>query len=105
MNARDRICWLALAALFLAWHVPLMYRTEAGQDEDWYAVPGITILRTGLPQIPYMPSRDPGSACYKAEVILYALPPLGFYLQALARLVLGLGLGPARMTSAVAGLA
>src|SRR5262249_53368827 len=74
------------------------------QDEDWYAVPGITILRTGLPQIPYIPSRDPGSACFKADVILDALPPLAFYLQALVHVVLGIGLGPARMTAVVSGL-
>ena len=93
-----------MALLFLAWHVPLAYRTEAGLDEDWYGVPGITILRTGLPQIPYIPSRDPGSACFKADVILDALPPLAFYLQALVELVLGPGIGPARMTSVLAGL-
>ena len=75
MMRRDRIGLALLALLFLAWHVPLAYRTEAGLDEDWYGVPGITILRTGLPQIPYIPSRDPGSACFKADVILDALPP------------------------------
>jgi 4-amino-4-deoxy-L-arabinose transferase-like glycosyltransferase len=104
MTGRDR-AWLAgLALLFLAWRVPLMYRTVAGQDEDWYAVPGVSILRTGVPQIPYIPSRDPASACYKADVILYALPPLAFYLQALVNLLLGPGIGPARMASAVEGL-
>src|SRR4051794_2054848 len=101
MYGRDRV-WLALlAVVFLGWHVPLMYRTGAGQDEDWYGVPGITILRTGLPQIPYIPAREPDSACFKADVILYALPPLDFYLQALVHLVLGLGIGQARMTSAL----
>jgi hypothetical protein len=92
------------ALVFLAWHVPLVYRTEAGIDEDWYGVPGITILRTGLPQIPYIASRDAGSALFKADVILYALPPLAFYLQALVHLVLGPGIGPARMTAVFAGL-
>jgi hypothetical protein len=104
MIGHQRIGLTVLAILFLAWHVPLVYRTEAGQDEDWYGVPGITILRTGLPQIPYIPSRDPGSACYKADVILYALPPLAFYLQALVHLILGVGMGPARMTAVFAGL-
>src|SRR3954449_467004 len=105
MNVRDAIWCAVLASFFLAWHVPLMYRTGAGQDEDWYAVPGATILRTGLPQIPYIPARELGSACYKADVILDTLPPLGFYLQALVELVLGRGLGQARMASALAGLA
>jgi hypothetical protein len=102
--SRDQVGLAPLALLFLAWHVPLAYRTEAGLDEDWYGVPGITILRTGLPQIPYIPSRDPGSACFKADVILDALPPLSFYLQALIHLLLGAGIGPARMTSVLAGL-
>jgi hypothetical protein len=105
MNVRHKVQFAFLATLFLAWHVPLMYRIGAGQDEDWYAVPGITILRTGLPQIPYIPARDPGSACFKADVILDTLPPLGFYLQAAVELVLGKGLGQARMASALAGLA
>jgi hypothetical protein len=105
MKMRDQIWVVGLAILFLAWHVPLMYRIGAGQDEDWYGVPGITIFRTGLPQIPYIPAREPGSACFKADVILYTLPPLGFYLQALVQLVLGLGIGQARMASALAGLA
>ncbi len=104
MMRRDRIGLALLGLIFVAWHVPLAYRTEAGLDEDWYGVPGITILRTGLPQIPYIPSRDPGSACFKADVILDALPPLSFYLQALVQLVLGTGIGPARMTSVLAGL-
>ena len=105
MGMRERIGCGLLALLFLAWHVPLMYRTGAGQDEDWYGVPGTTILRTGLPQIPYIPSREPHSACFKADVILYTLPPLGFYFQALVQLVLGPGMGPARMASTLAGLA
>ena len=104
MTGRDRNWLAAIALLFLAWRVPLMYRTVAGQDEDWFAVPGVTILRTGVPQIPYLPSRSLDSAVYKADVALYALPPLGFYLQALVNLVLGPGLGPSRMTSALSGL-
>jgi hypothetical protein len=105
MTRRDRAGLAVMSLLFLGWHVPLMYRTEAGQDEDWYGVPGIAILRTGVPQIPYLPARQRGSACFYADTILYALPPLAFYLQALVHAVLGLGIGPARMTAALAGLA
>jgi hypothetical protein len=61
MSQSGRIGIVCLFLAFLAWHVPLLYRTAAGQDEDWYGVPGITILRTGLPQIPYLPARDPKS--------------------------------------------
>ncbi len=93
-----------LSSVFLAWHIPLMYRTAAGQDEDWYAAPGTGILQTGLPHIPYITSNDPGSVCYHADVAIYTLPPLGFYFEALVQLFLGHGLGPARMASMLAGL-
>src|SRR6476660_7022952 len=104
MRGRDR-AWLALLwGAFLAWHVPLMFRTCAGQDEDFYGVPGSSIVRGGLARIPYIPSRDPQSIYYQADVALYALPPLSFYFQALVHLVLGDGLGQARLASAVAGM-
>jgi 4-amino-4-deoxy-L-arabinose transferase-like glycosyltransferase len=106
MQMRDR-SWLVLLVpilVFLAWHVPLMFRTAAGQDEDWYGVTGIAILRTGLPHVPYITSDDPRSVCYQADEALYTLPPLNFYLQALVHLLLGKGLGQARLVSTLAGL-
>jgi hypothetical protein len=104
MNRRDA-AWLAgLALVFLVWHVPLMFRTETGQDEHWFGVTGTTIVRTGLPQIPYLPSRDPAEVCYKSDVALYVLPPLSFYLQALVNVVLGHGIGQARLASTIEGL-
>lgn len=104
MTRRD-LGWLALAAgVFLAWHVPLMFRTATGMDEDLFAVPGTTILRTGLPQIPYIPTRDRRSFYYGSDVLLYVLPPLSFYLEALVQAVLGEGLGPARLASTLEGL-
>ena len=91
--------------LFLCWHVPLMYRVAAGQDEEFYGVPGIMVRREGIPRIPYMPSRDPNSIGYQADVALFTLPPLGFYFQGLIHLIFGDGLGQARLASTVAGLA
>ena len=105
MNRRDAAWLAALALLFLAWHVPIIDRTPAGQDEDWYGVTGITILRSGLPRTPYITSDDPRAACYRADVALYTLPPLSFYLQAAVHLVRGDGLGSARLASALEGLA
>jgi Dolichyl-phosphate-mannose-protein mannosyltransferase len=101
---RDRIALGLLVGLFLAWHVPLMFRLAAGQDEDFYGVPGMMIVRTGVPQLPYIPSRDPDSICYGADVALYTLPPLSFYLQAVVHLVLGDGLGPARLAATLLGV-
>lgn len=104
MTRSDRL-WLALImVIVLAWQVPLFGRTKAGQDENFYGVPGMMILRTGLPQIPYIPSRDPETIYYHSDEVLYTLPPLGFYLEAAVHLVLGDGLGPARMASMIAGL-
>ena len=94
----------ALMAAFLAWQIPLMSRLRAGQDEDFYGVPGIAILRSGVPQIPYIPSRDERTIYYRADELLYTLPPLGFYIEAAVHLVLGAGLGPARLASAMMGM-
>jgi 4-amino-4-deoxy-L-arabinose transferase-like glycosyltransferase len=97
--------WLVLmAVVFLAWHVPLMYRTATGMDEDLYAVPGTTILRTGVPKIPYVPTRDRRTFYYGVDRAVYMLPPLSFYLQALVQTVLGDGTGPARTASALEAL-
>jgi hypothetical protein len=101
---RDGLCLALLMMIFLAWHVPLMYRICPGVDEDFYGVVGITALRGGMPRIPYIPSRDPATAAFGVDIAVYTLPPLSFYLQALAHLVLGDGIGPARTASAVAGL-
>ncbi|QDV34564.1 ArnT family glycosyltransferase [Tautonia plasticadhaerens] len=102
---RSGLILALMMAGFLAWQVPLFYRIRAGQDEDFYGVPGMMILRSGLPTIPYLPARDPGSVFYRADEALYTLPPLGFYLEAAVHLVLGDGLGPARVSSAGAGMA
>ena len=82
MTRRDAAWLAALACVFLAWHVPLEYRTGAGQDEDWYAVTGTMTLRHGLPNIPYVPARELTSVVYGADVATYALPPLNTYIQA-----------------------
>ncbi len=98
--------WLVLWAVVLfAWRVPLMYRQSPGQDEDFYGVCGMTILRSGLPRIPYLPSRDRTTIYYMADVAMYTLPPLAFFWQAAVHWVLGDGIGPARVASALAGLA
>ena len=104
MPRRD-LAWLSgMAAVFLAWHLPLLSRIRPGQDEDFYGVPGMAILRGGLPQIPYIPSRDPSTIYYRADEVLYTLPPLGFYLEAACHLVFGDGIGPSRLASVISGV-
>ncbi len=105
MSVRDRTWLLVLALIFVAWHVPLEYRTGAGQDEDYYGITGSMTLRNGLPSLPFVPARDPHSAAYKADTALYILPPLNCYLQAVVHFLFGDGLGPARLTSTLMGLA
>ncbi|WP_169975581.1 ArnT family glycosyltransferase [Tautonia rosea] len=104
MTWSDRRSLVLMMAVVLVWQIPLFGRTRAGQDESFYGVPGMMILRSGLPQIPYIPSRDPETIYYHADEILYTLPPLGFYLEAAVHLVLGDGLAPARLASMIAGL-
>ncbi|MBD3676504.1 MAG: glycosyltransferase family 39 protein [Planctomycetaceae bacterium] len=89
---------------FLLLRGPVMFRELPGQDEDFFAVPGMTILESGVPRIPYLPSRDEESAFYRADEMLFALPPLHFYLEAIVYCVFEPSTGFARLTSTLAGL-
>lgn len=72
-------------------------------DEECYAIPGLTILKTGLPQLPHMPSRNPESMFYKADEVLYSEPPLFFYFQACFYALFGPSYAASRIVSIVAG--
>jgi 4-amino-4-deoxy-L-arabinose transferase-like glycosyltransferase len=102
-----RLRWglIAVALLFLAWRVPVMYRDPGGQDEAFYAVPGLTILEDGLPRMPHLPARNLDSAFYKSDIMLYAEPPLYFYYQAAFYALLPDQWGTARLSTAIAGVA
>jgi hypothetical protein len=98
--------WLVLAAIVLAtfgWRFPLLYRLPGALDEDWFAVPGWTVAREGIPRIPYAPERERTSVFYRADQMLFALPPAYFYWQAPFFWILPAGNGTARVASAVAG--
>jgi hypothetical protein len=104
----SRLCAAVLAVIvgaFVSVRVPLMYRLPGGQDEDYYAVPGSTILRDGIPRIPYVPSRDPNGVFYQADHVLFALPPAYFYWQAAVYWIAGPSYGSGRLASALAGAA
>lgn len=103
-----RRSWLALSLIVTAFWLlrgPILYRQMPAQDEDYFAVPGYTILRDGIPRIPYVPSRDRGSVFYGADRQLMALPPLSFYWQAGVYAVCGPSTASARLASALAGTA
>ena len=74
--------------MFLALRGPVMYHQPGGYDEDFYAVPGLTILQSGIPRLPHVPARNPESVFYHGDTALCAFGPgrrqLLVYRQALA---------------------
>jgi hypothetical protein len=106
--SKPRHCALLLGATLLAFlmlRLPAALCQSGGQDEDYFAVPGWTILKSGLPRIPYVPSRDPRGVFYRADELLGALPPAYFYWQAAVYAVIGPGYGSGRVASLLAGSA
>lgn len=94
-----------ICIVFVALRLPVACRQIPAQDEDYFAVPGLTILREGIPRIPYMPSRNPEGAFYKADELLFTLPPLYFYWQALVYVFVGPSTAAARLASMLCGVA
>ncbi len=103
-------CWPARLVLvviigcFLLVRVPLVLRQTGGLDEDFYAPPGWTVMREGIPRIPTIPQRDPGNGFYRADECLYAMPPASFYWQAMFFLVCRAEYPTARLASIAAAV-
>jgi 4-amino-4-deoxy-L-arabinose transferase-like glycosyltransferase len=95
---------VVIALAFLAARGPQLWLQAGGQDEDWFAVPGWTVAREGVPRAPYAPYERRESAFYRADAALFALPPAYFYWQAPLYWVLPPGYGVARLASALAGI-
>lgn len=95
---------VVIGLVFLAWRLPAMYREPGWQDEDCYAIPGLTILQTGLPKLPHLPSRNVESVYYRADEVIYMEPPLYFYFQAAFYALLPWEYGTARLSAAAAGV-
>lgn len=102
-----RRLWLlaAIVAGFLALRLPAVILQPGQQDEQWFAVPGCTVAREGVPRIPYAPNRDPHSMFYRADEALFALPPGFFYAQAPFFLVLPAGYPTGRLPSLLSAVA
>ena len=100
----DYACLGCIALAFLALRMPVMFRTRAGMDEEYYAVPGIMVCRSGIPRIPYVPNRDRESVFWNVDRVLLAEPPLVFYLQGAMVAVLGESLGAVRTASSLMGV-
>ncbi|OAI53142.1 hypothetical protein AYO47_00960 [Planctomyces sp. SCGC AG-212-M04] len=94
----------AIAIVCLLLKVPVMYRQHAAGDEDFYGVPGLTLLQEGRLRVPFMPCRDRGSMFYRGDDRLLTLPPLYFFLQAASYAVFGATIGSARLASGIAGM-
>ncbi|HVA48589.1 MAG TPA: glycosyltransferase family 39 protein [Pirellulales bacterium] len=93
-----------IALVFVVLRLPVTYRQEGGEDEEFYAVPGWTVATEGVPRVPYVPARDHRSWFYRVDTALFAMPPAYFYWQAPFYRLLPAGYGTARLASAVAGL-
>jgi Dolichyl-phosphate-mannose-protein mannosyltransferase len=68
--------------LFIGLRLPMLTHQPGGQDEQFFAVPGLTVLREGIPRIPYLPTRKRETLFENADRCLMSLPPAFFYLQA-----------------------
>jgi hypothetical protein len=101
----ERLILAVICITFIAVRLPVLLRQIPAQDEDYFAVPGLTILNEGVPRIPYMPSRNPDGAFFKADELLFALPPLYFYLEAPVYALLGPSTAAARTVSMLCGVA
>ncbi|QDT44647.1 Dolichyl-phosphate-mannose-protein mannosyltransferase [Gimesia alba] len=106
LKSEGNWCRWGLAAIilfFLLWRIPIVLREAGGQDEEWFAIPGWTIWQEGIPRVPYAPQRQTGSAFYKADEALFALPPLFYYVSAPLYAVLPPTYSTTRLVSVAAG--
>ncbi|MCA9110465.1 MAG: glycosyltransferase family 39 protein [Planctomycetaceae bacterium] len=89
--------------IFLLVRGPVAWQQSGGQDEEWYAVPGLMVAEEGVPRVPYARASQEGSVFLGAERMLLAMPPAAFYAQAPFFLALPATYGTARMASLLAG--
>lgn len=90
---------LLIIVLFGVVRLPVLLHAPGSQDEEWYGVPGWSIAQSGVPSVPYCRADEPGSVFFGAEEMLFAQPPLSFYVQAPFFLVFSTGYAAARMAS------
>jgi hypothetical protein len=76
------MAWILPVLLFVVLRFPAMVHQPGMQDEQWFAVPGLTVWQEGVPRIPYVPTRQRDTFFENADVCLMALPPGLFYVQA-----------------------
>lgn len=85
--------------------LPAAIHQSGGQDEDYFTVAGWSLLQNGVPRIPYTPSLNIHGVFYKANEVLYSLPPGFFAAEAVVFRIVGPSYAAGRLTSLLAGAA
>ncbi len=101
----NSVAVMAAIGIFTILRLPAILHQPGGQDEQFFAVPGYTVYREGIPRIPYFPARARETFFENADRCLMALPPGLFYAQAPFFAVFRAGYPTARIPSFLAGAA
>lgn len=97
------ILCVMIAALAML-RLPFILFGPGMQDENWFSVPGWTVAHEGIPRMPYVPVEDRESVFYRANEVLFALPPAFFYVQAPFFWIFPATYATARLPSWIAGM-
>jgi hypothetical protein len=98
--------WLLLAfALYAVGRYPFVTHASGQMDEQWFAVPGLTMWQEGIPRIPYCPTRRRETYFENADKCIMALPPGLHFVQAPFFAILPAGYPTARMPLFLGGFA
>lgn len=61
ISVRGKVCLGLILVVYLLIRVPVAYLQPTGQDEDFYVVPGLTILKDGIPRLPHVRTQNEAS--------------------------------------------
>ena len=104
-RSRAAAVWLVIIVVgFLLFRVPFVLKLPGGMDEQWFSVPGYTVASEGIPRIPFVPARNPDVVFYRADEMLFALPPGLAWLQAPFYRFFAPGYPTSRVPSLLAGV-
>ncbi len=74
--------FLVAVLLFCVTRFPFIVHQAGGSDEGYFAVPGMTMWREGVPRIPYFHTKERASFLAHSDKVVAALPPGLHYIQA-----------------------
>jgi hypothetical protein len=98
-------CIIAFAvAIFCSLRLPMVLFSSGQMDEQWFAVPGYTVWKEGIPRIPFCPTRNRANFFENADRCLFALPPGLHYVQAPFFGIFPAGYATARLPSFIGGI-